>query len=1838
MLTQKVFLRKTRRGNIIKVVREHYLRDDIWCGHPSCQLCDQEEENAKLSKKPKSIASIEKSPHYLVLDTNVVLEQIDMLESEGLNNVIILNTVLEEVRHRSSPIYKRLKDIISNPDRHFYVFVNEHRKETYVEREPGESANDRNDRAIRVSCAWFLEHWKESSGAKGQGVVLLSDDRRNRELAVEEKLTAYSVAEYVASISEFPSLIDKIKKKEGSEDGFGKKFLFPEHLSQTQISAGVKGKKLFQGVFYLSRTSFLEGTVNVEGKDPILVQGLEAMNRAVDGDTVAVLLLDKAEWTAPLEVVLEDDGFDQGDTLDKDRKTIETSAKSKDIQLTGKVVGIVKRKWRQYCGMLQANPVKGAYRHIFVAAERKIPKVRIETRQADKLMGQRIIVAIDSWPRTSRYPLGHFVRALGKVGDKATENEVLLLEHDIPHSSFSEAVMECLPQLPWEITRKVWYYISTTDLSPEHRRRVTRAQGVLNRPDKADEDQVSSSDLSQSAPSTPDLGMEDLSRLAATRAGLDAAAVNAPVLAMLSEMMAKLTVNGRVMCEIKAAIASLTVKVDRLTENDKNHDIVLQQLVNRQASGKWCSFCKTATHMLSECKSKLLCDVCFLDSHKQGACPLGGLDCSVCGMPTHSGLVHQVGDWPKIGMGKQNGARAKAHRLRLAAAKAAGMSTPIRICYWNCNGVASLCKQQEIADAMEGGQIDLLFVDETHLKRGSNEDMTLIDPWNPIYLERGMGLKKGGGKLVLRSERLNCLVWNPEVEGSEWISSERVWILVHNNNCKIAICSVYMAAEVTANNEYIAWNDCIYEALQGEVRSRTEDGYLCMIIGDMNAHVGTPPDGIEGNRPGTNTNGEKLLNFVRNNNLLMLNQDKELCSGLFTRITPLSSTVLDYVLVSRALKNSIARMIIDEQLQWFSGSDHVAVYVEVILPDTKEHIELPKKKGLFLKKDRDIGLAHRIMDRHINEIDWDSLPLDEKLVNVQQILVSSNVEAYGTRQAKGVKHKNRKLKRLQQERRRVAQVERRLSVAKINKMLNGIVWDECDQTLLAKAVTENADLGDEIRKQRMVIQDRLAKSGRLKDSYTSDRFWRLAKRVTKNKGHFSALKAPDGRLVTEFNELKDLVVTELAKMSLGMKSKIFTTRGEQLVKEVRVKSATNNEKWIPKEREEFAYEEEVCCPTNEREVREVIRSLKLDRAAGVDNVSSAMLKGASPTMITLITGIINESLMEGKVPGALQTGKMTLIDKKEPSLEVSKKRPITVSSVMLSIITKIIHKRMNKICEREGFYGSVQYGFRQKRSTTDCVLMILAALRVAKRKKQCISLAFCDIAKAYDSVCRELLYTKLRHIGFGGTFRGIVGVHIADVSHFIRPNTAIDLEAADRCTTVYLTDRRIDMVPELLSGNLCSLRGGVERFSFSCVWEMTPDAQIKSTKFHKSIIKSREAMTYEAAQNRIDNPEDTSNIAASLRILLALSKKLKERRVGNGALVLASSEVRFSVDSETADPIDVQAKVVRETNSMVEEFMLAANISAAERIYRDFPDCAILRRHPAPPPSNFDPLVKAAKQQGFEINLETGKQLADSLNAAADPKRPYLNTMLRMIATRCMMQAVYFASGTIEEPLFRHYGLACPIYTHFTSPIRRYADVMVHRLLAVSIQADATYANLVDKKSTQKIAEQINYRHRMAQYAGRASVNLYTHIFFRGRVRDETGYILYIRQNAVQVLIPKYGLEGTLFLCGKNKDTSVWRFDEDEPSVQNADVKLSLFQKLIVQVSLDSSDIQHEKLSLKLVSPVIKDFSVPPAPVISEKDDLELAVSAAADENKMVSPSKKRKSDESVSSSKKSKK
>ncbi|KAG6799814.1 exosome complex exonuclease RRP44 [Apis mellifera caucasica] len=933
MLTTKIFFRKTKGGNVFKTIREHYLRNDIHCGSKVCEKCIFRIQNVILDNEDSKIKNFKiMEPHYLLIDTNIILDQIDILEEDILCNIIIVQTVLEEVKHKSSLVYKRLKNLINNVHRKFYVFINEHHKETYIERNPGESINDRNDRAIRTAAKWYNAHLNlDPVKIK---TILLTDDAKNRQLAENEGIPTISMEDYILSLENSGFLSDKLCKKSYGMVSKGREF-FPCHLTPSEIHDGIKHGKLLQGTFIASKENFLEGFVNVDGfEKTVFIQGRNNLNRAVDGDIIALEILPENQWSSPSDIILQDEEETDDDVLET-KKILDKFISSNKMEKspTGKIVGIIRRNWRQYCGILQSNNIEGNVRHVFIPAERKIPKIRIETRQYGILSKQRIIVAIDSWPRNSRYPLGHFVRALGEIGDKTTENEVILLEHDIPHSRFSDAVLSSLPKMPWCIT---------------------------------------DSDLAQ------------------------------------------------------------------------------------------------------------------------------------------------------------------------------------------------------------------------------REDFRHLD-----------------------------------------------------------ICSV------------------------------------------------DPP----------------------------------------------GCTDIDDALHCRYLSNG-------------------------------------------------------------------------------------NLE---------------------------------------------------------------------------------------------------------------------------------------------------------------------------------------------------------------------------------------------------------------------------------------------------------------------------------------------------------------------------VGVHIADVTHFMRPGTPLDKEAALRSTTVYLVDTRIHMLPDLLSSNLCSLREKEERLTFSCIWEMDEDANIINTRYCKSIIYSRAAMTYDEAQLKIDDAFQQDSLSKSLRNLNSLAKKLRKRRLENGALVLASPEIRFQVDCETHDPIDIEAKKLRETNSMVEEFMLLANISVAKKILEEFPECAILRRHPEPPPSNFEPLIKAAKNQGFIINVNSGKKLAESLDNCHKESNPYFNTMLRILATRCMMQAIYFISGMHQQSEYYHYGLASPIYTHFTSPIRRYADVMVHRLLAVCIGADATYPDLLDKKKNQTLCHNLNYRNRMAQYASRASIALNTHLFFREKIQDEEGYILFVRKNALQVLIPKFGLEGTLYL-NKNKESNVvFIYNGEDHSQTCGNITFHTFDPVIVQISLNRENVQHEKLIFKLVKPFISGFSVPAA-------------------------------------------
>ncbi|KAL2828912.1 hypothetical protein BDW59DRAFT_39372 [Aspergillus cavernicola] len=394
-----------------------------------------------------------------------------------------------------------------------------------------------------------------------------------------------------------------------------------------------------------------------------------------------------------------------------------------------------------------------------------------------------------------------------------------------------------------------------------------------------------------------------------------------------------------------------------------------------------------------------------------------------------------------------------------------------------------------------------------------------------------------------------------------------------------------------------------------------------------------------------------------------------------------------------------------------------------------------------------------------------------------------------------------------------------------------------------------------------------------------------------------------------------------------------------------------------------------------------------------------------------------------------------------------------------------------------------------------------------------------------------------------------VGVHIADVSHFVKPNNAMDLEASVRGTTVYLVDKRIDMLPHLLGTDLCSLKPYVERYAFSVLWEMTPNAEVVSADFTKSVIRSREAFSYEQAQLRIDDPSKTDDLTQSMRTLLNFSKILRQKRMDAGALNLASPEVRIEADNdEVGDPLaDVKTKAMLATNSLVEEFMLHANITVASKIYSTFPQTAMLRRHATPPPQNFEDLInQLTKKRNMRLDVSSSGALADSLDRCIDTGNPFFNTLVRILATRCMTSAEYFSAGAHAESEFRHYGLASPIYTHFTSPIRRYADLLVHRQLASAINYEgedgrATIEGSITRNRLEDICRNINYRHRNAQYAGRASIEYYVGQALKARGEklaadgvdsgiEEDAYIMRVFENGVVVFVPRFGIEGVVRL------------------------------------------------------------------------------------------------------------
>ena len=335
-----------------------------------------------------------------------------------------------------------------------------------------------------------------------------------------------------------------------------------------------------------------------------------------------------------------------------------------------------------------------------------------------------------------------------------------------------------------------------------------------------------------------------------------------------------------------------------------------------------------------------------------------------------------------------------------------------------------------------------------------------------------------------------------------------------------------------------------------------------------------------------------------------------------------------------------------------------------------------------------------------------------------------------------------------------------------------------------------------------------------------------------------------------------------------------------------------------------------------------------------------------------------------------------------------------------------------------------------------------------------------------------------------------VGIHIADVSYYVRPGTALDEEAYKRGTSVYLVDRTIPMLPERLSADLCSLKPHEDRLTFSVVCQMDAQARVKSVWMGKSIIHSQRRFTYEEAQHEIE--KGTSSLANALRTLNNLAKKLHEKRLREGGVRFETEEIRFRLD-ETMTPIALFVKERKDAHKLIEELMLLANRQVALFLsQKKVP--TLYRVHDVPDPSRLKALKVFLEGFGYDIEVHHPRALTRSLNALIEAieGKPEAH-IIQTVCIRTMPKALYTPTN------IGHYGLGFTHYTHFTSPIRRYPDLVVHRILAAVLNGEPS--PYPETSLLEPIARHTSDREKLAEQAERASVR-YKQLEYLSRFQD----------------------------------------------------------------------------------------------------------------------------------------
>jgi ribonuclease R len=382
-----------------------------------------------------------------------------------------------------------------------------------------------------------------------------------------------------------------------------------------------------------------------------------------------------------------------------------------------------------------------------------------------------------------------------------------------------------------------------------------------------------------------------------------------------------------------------------------------------------------------------------------------------------------------------------------------------------------------------------------------------------------------------------------------------------------------------------------------------------------------------------------------------------------------------------------------------------------------------------------------------------------------------------------------------------------------------------------------------------------------------------------------------------------------------------------------------------------------------------------------------------------------------------------------------------------------------------------------------------------------------------------------------------VGVHIADVSHYLKPGTRLDKEAIKRATSVYLVDRVVPMLPEVLSNYVCSLRPNEEKLCMSAVFKISKSGKILSEWFGKTVIKSDHRFTYEDAQKIIEGKDSDHRLANDVMTLHKWALNYREERIKAGALEFSGSEIKFKLD-KNGKPIGVYQKIMREANHLIEEFMLLANKKVAKSIGKpksgEKRKVFVYRVHDAPDPEKLMNLKSFVSRLGYKLNSVKPENASSALNdLLKQVKGKPDEDAVRIMAIRSMAKAVYTTDN------IGHYGLGFDYYTHFTSPIRRYPDVISHRLL----EAYADGRKIPHKEELEKTCKHASEREKKAAEAERASIKYKQVEFMLDKIGQSfQGHVSGLTRWGMFVELVDTKVEGMIPLNTMSDD--IYRFDE----------------------------------------------------------------------------------------------